>query len=152
MVGKRAATMVAAAALLLGGGGVAYADDLLPGGDTALVRVTVPSQADVDKLVTSYDVVEYKHVEDDGSISLNIDTTAAERTALREKGYTIGRTVENAGSISLNIDTTAAQRGARRATRSGARSRTPRLAPTRRPSVTRPARPRHWPATSQRAA
>ena len=68
----------------------------LPGGDTALVRVTVPNQAAVDKLLNSYDVVEYKHVEDDGSISLNIDTTAAERAALREKGYTIGRTVEDA--------------------------------------------------------
>ncbi len=111
MVGKRAATMVAAAALLLGGGGVAYADDLLPGGDTALVRVTVPSQADVDKLVTSYDVVEYKHVEDDGSISLNIDTTAAERAALRAKGYTIGRTVEDATTRA----NTAAERDATRA-------------------------------------
>ena len=96
MVGKRSVTIVAAAALLLGGGGVAYADDSLPGSDTALVRVTVPSQADVDRLLNSYDVVEYKHVEDDGSISLNIDTTAAERAALREKGYTIGRTVEDA--------------------------------------------------------
>ena len=67
-----------------------------PAADTALVRVTVPSQADVDRLLNSYDVVEYKHVEDDGSISLNIDTTAAERAALREKGYTIGRTVEDA--------------------------------------------------------
>jgi hypothetical protein len=102
MVGKRSVTIVAATALLLGSASFAYADDshdTLPGGDTALVRVTVPSQADVDRLVNSdYDVVEYKHVEDDGSISLNIDTTAAERKALREKGYTIGRTVEDAST------------------------------------------------------
>ena len=83
----------------------------LPGGDTALVRVTVPNQAAVDRLLNSYDVVEYKHVEDDGSISLNIDTTAAERAALREKGYKIGRTVENAGDRAA----TAAERDETRA-------------------------------------
>jgi Zinc carboxypeptidase/Chitobiase/beta-hexosaminidase C-terminal domain len=111
MVGKRSVTIVTAAALLLGGGGSALADDNLPGGDTALVRVTVPNQAAVDKLLTSYDVVEYKHVEDDGSISLNIDTTAAQRAALREKGYTIGRTVENAATRAA----AAAERDATRA-------------------------------------
>jgi hypothetical protein len=111
MVGKRSVTIVAATALLLGGGASALADDNLPGGDTALVRVTVPNQAAVDKLVTSYDVVEYKHVEDDGSISLNIDTTAADRGELRKMGYTIGRTVEDATTRA----NTAAERDATRA-------------------------------------
>ncbi|HEX6026317.1 MAG TPA: M14 family zinc carboxypeptidase [Solirubrobacter sp.] len=111
MVGKRAATVAAATALLLAGASSAYGSDNLPGGDTALVRVTVPSQVDVDRLVESYDVVEYKHVEDDGSISLNIDTTAAERSALRTQGYTIGRTVENATTRA----NTAAERDATRA-------------------------------------
>jgi hypothetical protein len=128
MVGKRSVTIVAATALLLGGAGAAYADDshdTLPGGDTALVRVTVPSQADVDRLLnSSYDVVEYKHVEDDGSISLNIDTTAAERKALREKGYTIGRTVEDAstraGAAAERDEMRAAEGLARDIARSGA--------------------------------
>ena len=123
MLGKRSVTIVAASALLLGGGGAAFADDSLPGSDTALVRVTVPNQAAVDRLLNSYDVVEYKHVEDDGSISLNIDTTAAEREALREKGYTIGRTVEDAttraGAAAERDEARAAESLARDIARSG---------------------------------
>ena len=54
MIMRRSVTIVAATALLLGGAGTAFADDshdTLPGADTALVRVTVPNQAEVDRLL-----------------------------------------------------------------------------------------------------
>ncbi len=85
MLRRRPLTVVATAALLLGAGGTAFADDTLPGSDTALVEVYVPSQADVDKLAQSYDLAEYKRVEDDGRIVLNIDADPAERAALTRR-------------------------------------------------------------------
>jgi hypothetical protein len=52
----------------------------------------------VAKLSERYDVTEYKHVEDDGTILLAIDTTAADRAALRREGHRIGRTIEDAST------------------------------------------------------
>ena len=119
MVGKRSVTIVTAATLLFGGGAsAAFASedhDTLPGSDTALVRVTVPDQAAVDSLVDRYDLAEYKNVEDDGSISLNIETDAAERAELRDMGFKIGRTVEDAktrASTAEERDQTARRRRA----------------------------------------
>jgi hypothetical protein len=92
---RRSLSLAAAAAVLLGTGGVARASDELPNYDTALVQVFVKSQADVDKLSATYDLAEYKRVEKDGTIVLNIDTTPAERSELRALGYGIGRTIED---------------------------------------------------------
>ena len=128
MLRRRPLTVVATAALLLSAGGTAFADDTLPGSDTALVEVYVPSEADVDKLAQSYDLAEYKRVEDDGPIVLNIDADPAERGALRADGLQDRR----------------------------ARSRTPRRAPrsTRSARRRRPRRssPATWPRTACRRA
>ena len=67
---------------------------MLPGADTALVQVCVNIEAEVDT-VNSYDVAEYKQVEDDGTIPLNIDADAA-RAGRSEMGFRIGRTIEDA--------------------------------------------------------
>ena len=99
MVIRRSLTTVAATALLLGGAGPAWAGDshdLLPGADTALVQVFVNSEADVDKLSATYDLAEYKQVEDDGTIQLNIDADPRERAELRAMGFRIGKTIEDA--------------------------------------------------------
>ena len=115
MVGKRSVTIVAATALLLGGGGVASGDRRpVPGRTPRWCASPSRARPTSTGCSNSYDVVEYKHVEDDGSISLNIDTTAAERAALREKGYTIGRTVEDASTragAAAERDATARRRG-----------------------------------------
>ncbi|WP_053225646.1 M14 family zinc carboxypeptidase [Solirubrobacter soli] len=89
--------MATTAALLFGSAGIASANDTLPGSDTALVQVFVDSEADVDKLSASgYDLAEYKKVEDDGSIQLNIDVDPSERAELRAMGFRIGQTIEDA--------------------------------------------------------
>ena len=93
---RRSLTVAATAALLLGVAGTALANDTLPGADTALVEVVVPNQADVDKVVATYDAAEYKRVEDDGSIMLNVEADASELASLRAAGYKIGRTIEDA--------------------------------------------------------
>jgi hypothetical protein len=100
VIGRRSLTLAATVALVLGGTGTAFADehDLLPGAEDALVEVFVDSEADVDKLSATYDLAEYKSVEDDGSIMLNIETDAAERKALRAAGHRIGATIEDAST------------------------------------------------------
>ena len=42
-----------------------------------------------------YDAAEYKRVEADGSITLNVFVTAEERGALKAAGYKIGATIED---------------------------------------------------------
>jgi hypothetical protein len=98
MVGKRSAAVMAAVGLMLGGAASAAASDTLPGSDTSLVQVWVNSEADVDRLSTSYDLAEYKKVEDDGSIQLNIDADASEIARLRDMGFKIGQTIEDAST------------------------------------------------------
>ncbi|MBE2318009.1 chitobiase/beta-hexosaminidase C-terminal domain-containing protein [Solirubrobacter sp. CPCC 204708] len=97
MVGRGSLAAVAASALLLSGGNLAFAHDEIPSSDTALVEVYVNSEADVDALVSAgFDLAEYKRVEADGKIVVNIDADPGERSELRAKGFTIGRTVEDA--------------------------------------------------------
>ena len=99
MIMRRSLTTVAATALLSGAAGTAWAGDshdTLPGADTALVQVFVNSEADVDKLSAKYDLAEYKQVEDDGTIQLNIDVDPQERAELRAMGFRIGQTIEDA--------------------------------------------------------
>ena len=94
---KRSLTVAASAALLLSVAALpAWASDTLPTADTALVEVVVPNQAAVEKVIANYDAAEYKRVEDDGSIMLNVDADSSELAALKAAGYKIGRTIENA--------------------------------------------------------
>jgi hypothetical protein len=79
MVGKAALAAFAASALLLVGSQVAIAAD---GPFLKLVEVTVDSQQDVDLVTTKFDAAEYKRVNDDGTITLNVFTTADEEAAL----------------------------------------------------------------------
>ena len=58
-------------------------------------RSSFPSQSDVDKVVGSYDAAEYKRVEADGSITLNVFVTSDEEKALKVAGYKIGATIED---------------------------------------------------------
>jgi hypothetical protein len=96
MVVRSSLAAVAASALLFTGGGLAYASDNLPAADTSLVEVYVNSEADIDQLVADgYDLAEYKRVEDDGDIVVNIDVNDAERAALKARGFKIGATVES---------------------------------------------------------
>ena len=62
--------------VVVGGGTALAADDGIP--YESLVEVTVPSQDDVDSVVEHYDAAEYKRVEDDGAIMLNVFATAEE--------------------------------------------------------------------------
>jgi len=89
---------MATAALLLGSGGTALASDALPAAGTALVNVYVPAGTDLAKLSERYDLAEYKHVEDDGTLRIAVDTTPAERAALRAEGFRIGETIEDDAS------------------------------------------------------
>ena len=115
MIMRRSLTTVAATALLLGATAPAWAGDshdMLPGADTALVQVFVNSEADVDKLSAKYDLAEYKQVEDDGTIQLNIDVDAQERAELKAMGFRIGQTIEDAktrAAVNAEREHTAAQ-------------------------------------------
>src|SRR4051812_2447070 len=112
MVGKSPLTAFAASALLLFGAQTAVASDTLPRSDTALVQAWVNSEADVDKLSSKYDLAEYKQVEDDGTIQLNIDADPAERAELRKLGFRIGATIEDAGTraaVNAEREATAAE-------------------------------------------
>ncbi|HEX6027069.1 MAG TPA: hypothetical protein VFZ00_34035, partial [Solirubrobacter sp.] len=60
------------------------------------MEVFVNSEADIEKLLTKYDLAEYKKVEDDGTIQVHIDTDPQERKELRAMGFRIGRTIEDA--------------------------------------------------------
>src|SRR4051794_38394950 len=97
MVGRRPLIALAASALLFSGSqAAAYAaddDNGIP--FEQLVQVYVPDQAAVDRVIAKYDAAEYKSVQDDGSILLNVFVTAAEKKALAEKGYKIGQVIED---------------------------------------------------------
>ena len=87
MVGRMSLTAFAASALLLAGGqSAAFAadDDGIP--FEQLVQVYVPDQDAVDSVVSNYDAAEYKSVQDDGSILLNVFVTAEEKAALASQG------------------------------------------------------------------
>jgi hypothetical protein len=99
MVGRGLlSALVASALLLVGGQSAAFAadDDGIP--FEQLVQVYVPDQAAVDSVVTNYDAAEYKAVQDDGSILLNVFVTAEEKAALKEKGYKVGRVIEDSNT------------------------------------------------------
>ena len=109
---KRSLTVAATAALLFSAAAPAWASDGLPAADTALVEVVVPNEAAVDKVVANYDAAEYKRVEDDGSITLNLDVTKAEIAELKRAGYKIGATIEDAkhrAAVNEERDALAAQ-------------------------------------------
>ena len=95
MVGRVSLAAFAAAALLSVGGPSAFAadDDGIP--FEQLVQVYVPNQDAVDSVVSNYDAAEYKSVQNDGSILLNVFATAEEKAALASKGYKIGRVIED---------------------------------------------------------
>src|SRR5918912_1339882 len=99
MVGRRPLVALAASALLLLG---SQSPAFAAGGDGVpfeqLVQVYVPDQAAVDSVVSSYDAAEYKSVQDDGSILLNVFVTKAERAALAAEGYRIGRVIEDSNT------------------------------------------------------
>ena len=81
---------------------------------------------------TNYDAAEYKRVEDDGSILLNVFVTAEEKAALKAKGYKIGARHRGLQHRSLS-----AWRSARR---SSTRRRSPPTSPrtaSRAPEVRR---------------
>ena len=98
MVGKKSlAALCCASALLLAGAGSALAaDDGMP--YEKLVEVTVPNQDAVDSVVENYDAAEYKRVEDDGTIMLNVFATDEEEAALKAAGYKIGGTIEDSNT------------------------------------------------------
>jgi hypothetical protein len=97
MVGRGSLAAVAASALLFTGGGLAYASDHLPASDTSLIEVYVNSESDIDKLIADdFDLAEYKRVEDDGTLVVNIDADAADVAALKARGFRIGATIEDA--------------------------------------------------------
>ncbi|HWK28954.1 MAG TPA: M14 family metallopeptidase [Solirubrobacter sp.] len=99
MVGRRPLiAMAASALLLLGAQSPAFADN--DGGVPLeeLVQVYVPDQNAVDSVVSSYDAAEYKSVQDDGSILLNVFVTADEKAALAAQGYRIGRVIEDSNT------------------------------------------------------
>ena len=94
MVGKTALAAFAASALLLAGGQSAFAaDDGIP--FEKLIEVTVDTQGEVTNVVGNFDAAEYKRVEADGRITLNVFVTADEEARLRKLGYEIGRTIED---------------------------------------------------------
>ena len=104
MVGKKSLTaLCCASALLLSGVGTASAaDNGLPYEE--LVQVYVPNQDAVDSVVANYDAAEYKAVQDDGSILLNVFVTAEEKASLKSAGYRIGTTIEDSKTGSQRME------------------------------------------------
>src|SRR4051812_37741495 len=106
MVGRLSLAAFAASALLFVGGGTAFAADggSAPAVDASglpfeqLVEVYVPDQAAVDSVVSNYDATEYKDVQDDGSIMLNVFVTAEQKAALKADGYKIGSVIEDSNT------------------------------------------------------
>src|SRR4051812_27915115 len=104
MVGRKPLIALAASAFLLVGGQSAFAGDGVPAvGPNGLpfeqlVQVYVPDQGAVDSVVSNYDAAEYKSVQDDGSILLNVFVTAEEKAALANQGYKIGRVIEDSNT------------------------------------------------------
>ncbi len=96
MVGRKPLIALAASAMLLvGGQSAAFAADDNGIPFEQLVQVYVPDQSAVDSVVAKYDAAEYKSVQDDGSILLNVFVTAEEKAALKSKGYRIGNVIED---------------------------------------------------------
>src|SRR4051794_12110575 len=96
MVGRKPLIALAASALFLAGSqSAAFAADDNGIPFEQLVQVYVPNQDAVDSVVSNYDAAEYKSVQDDGSILLNVFVTAEEKAALASKGYKIGRVIED---------------------------------------------------------
>src|SRR3954468_8793451 len=95
MVGRRTLLVCAASALLLGAApGAALAQgDGLP--FEQLIQVWVNNQNDVDNVTSNYDAAEYKKVESDGRIQLNVFATKEEQAALKAAGYTLGDVIED---------------------------------------------------------
>src|SRR3954453_14651792 len=106
MVGRVSLAAFAASALLFVGGGTAFAADGAKAPAVGanglpfeqLVQVYVPDQAAVDSVVANYDAAEYKSVQDDGSILLNVFATAEEKAALKDAGYKIGNVIEDSNT------------------------------------------------------
>src|SRR6185503_16007515 len=99
MVGRKSLIALAASALLLAGGqskALAAVDDGIP--FQQLVQVDVPDQDAVDSVVSNYDAAEYRAVNDDGSIRLNVFATKAEQALLNARGYRIGRVIEDSNT------------------------------------------------------
>src|SRR5215510_2390781 len=89
--------LVASVFLLAGRRSTAFAAD----DSTAfeqLVQVYVPDQAAVDSVVSNYDAAEYRSVQDDGSILLNVFATKEEQAGLAARGYKIGRVIEDSNT------------------------------------------------------
>ena len=104
MVGKKSLTaLCCASALLLSGAGTALAAD---GGIPyeSLVEVTVPNQDAVDSVVEHYDAAEYKRVESDGAITLNVFATSEDLGQLKAAGYKIGATIEDSNTGSIRME------------------------------------------------
>ncbi|WP_121251707.1 M14 family metallopeptidase [Solirubrobacter pauli] len=97
---------------LLAGAAPAAASDELPTADSALVQVFVPAGTDISALSERYDLAEYKHVEEDGSVLIVADATAADRAALRAEGFRIGSTIEDATTRAAVAEERDAQREA----------------------------------------
>ena len=149
MVGRTALAAVAASALVFAGGGLAYADNDFPDADSSLIEVYVQSESDIDKLVADgFDLAEYKHVEDDGTIVVAIDADAAERArAARSAASRIGahdRGRRDRAAVAAERDAPARARQPRRAT-------TPRTACRRGPSSRASRRPTPGETVIQRA-
>jgi hypothetical protein len=98
MVGRKPLIALAASAMcLLGGQSPAYADsDGIP--FEQLIQVYVSDQYAADRLVNEYDGAEYKAVQDDGTVLLNIYVTPEQKAALAAKGYKIGRVIEDSNT------------------------------------------------------
>ncbi len=99
MVGTKSLVALAASALLLVGSqspAFAAGDDGIP--YEQLVQVYVPDQDAVDSVVSNYDAAEYKSVQDDGSILLNVFATKAQQAQLTAQGYRIGRVIEDSNT------------------------------------------------------
>ena len=104
MVGRGLLSALAASALLLVGGqsaAFAAADDGIP--FEQLVQVYVPDQDAVDSVVSTYDAAEYKSVQDDGSILLNVFATKEQQAQLTAQGYRIGRVIEDSNTGSQRM-------------------------------------------------
>jgi len=99
MVGRKSLIALAASALLFVGGqsaANAAVDNGIP--FQQLVQLDVPDQDAVDNVVSQYDAAEYRAVNEDGSIRLNVFATKAEQASLAAQGYKIGRVIEDSNT------------------------------------------------------
>src|SRR5262245_57520714 len=98
MVGRKPLIALAASALLLAGS----QSPAFAGNDGApfqqLIQVDVPDQDAVDSVTSNYDAAEYRAVNADGSIRLNVFATKAERALLAAQGYKIGQVIEDSNT------------------------------------------------------